>query len=217
MAWNDRREWPLLALIGLAFAIALVAWPSSPAQVPTHWNLAGQVDGWAPKAVGLLIAPVVAAIVYVLLMIAPRLDPLGANYARFAGAYTATRALVLVVIVAVQAMIAATALGREVRVEWVMPLAVGIMFIGLGFLLPRFEPNWFAGIRTPWTLSSEEVWHRTHHVGGPVFMVLGVLVSAASFLGGSTAFGVIAGAAAVASLGLVVYSYVVWRQLQARP
>jgi uncharacterized membrane protein len=195
-------------------ALGLAVWGRSADEVPIHWNFAGQADDWAPKAAGLLLTPALALGVYVLLTFLPRFDPMRANYARFAGAYTATRALVLTVFVAVQAMIVAAAAGRDVRAESVMPVVVGSMFVVLGFLLPRFEPNWFAGIRTPWTLSNPEVWRRTHRVGGAVFIAMGTLVVIAGLLGDPEILAFVIAGAVAAAFGLVGYSYIVWRQLR---
>ena len=89
--------------------------------------------------------------------------------------------------------------------------AVGLLFIVLGAVMGRLRPNWFAGIRTPWTLSSTRSWERTHRVGGWVFIGIGALTMGLAPVGGELAIVAMMVAMLVGVVGLVVYSYVVWR------
>jgi uncharacterized membrane protein len=92
--------------------------------------------------------------------------------------------------------------------------AFSLLFIGLGFLIERTQPNWFIGIRTPWTLSSPKVWEKTHKMGGLLFKLCGALSLAGLFFRIEIAFGVMIVPILVASLGSILYSYVVFRQEQ---
>jgi uncharacterized membrane protein len=214
---TDRRvEIALLALIGLMFAAALIVWPSAPAQIPVHWNASGDIDRYGGKVEGLLLLPALALGIYLLMRYLPRIDPGRANYARFSGAYTAIRAGVVFLMAGIYGMVIAWVLKVPVDVSRAGPVAVGALFVLFGSVLGQVKPNWFVGIRTPWTLSSTESWARTHRLGGWLFIALGVLFAiTGAFRLGSFGY-VVIGAAIAAVAVLVVYSYFVWRSDPAR-
>jgi uncharacterized membrane protein len=95
-----------------------------------------------------------------------------------------------------------------------MPVMMGALFIALGFLLEHAEPNWFVGIRTPWTMSSASVWKKTHHVGAKLFKMAGV-VSIVGVLAGTYAYLFIIVPVIIVSLFAVVYSYTEFKKEQA--
>ena len=216
MKTNWRIELALLALIALMFAAAIIVWPAAPADIPVHWNASGDVDRYGGKVEGLLGIPLLASAIYLLMRYLPRVDPLRANYARFGGAYTAIRAGILLLMAGIYAVVIAWVVKRPVDVSLVVPVAVGALFVLVGSVLGQVKPNWFVGIRTPWTLSSSESWVRTHRLGGRVFIALGVLFAVTGlFKLGSFGY-VVIGAALAAVAALVVYSYVVWRSDPAK-
>jgi immunity protein, SdpI family len=208
---NWRIELAMLALIACMFAAALVVWPSAPSEIPVHWNAAGQVDRYGGKFEGLLLLPLMALGIYLLLRFLPNIDPGRVNYARFGGAYTAIRAGVLLLMAGIYALVIAWVLKTPVDMSRAAPIGVGALFVLFGSVLGQVKPNWFVGIRTPWTLSSSESWARTHRLGGRLFIALGVLF-AATGLFKLPSFGKVAIGAAIAVVAvLVVYSYFVWR------
>jgi len=208
---NWRIELALLALVALMFAAALVVWPSAPAEIPVHWNASGEVDRYGGKFEGLLLLPLMSLGIYLLLRYLPSIDPGRANYARFGGAYTAIRAGVQLLMAGIYGMVIAWVLEARIDMSRAVPVAVGALFVLFGSVLGQVKPNWFVGIRTPWTLSSSESWARTHRLGGRVFIALGVLFAITGlFKLGSFGF-VILGASMAAVAGLVAYSYFVWR------
>jgi uncharacterized membrane protein len=216
MKTNWRIELALLLLIALMFGAALVVWPSAPSEIPVHWNASGQVDRYGGKFEGLLLLPLVALGLYLLMRYLPNIDPGRLNYARFGGAYTAIRAGVLLLMAGIYGMVIAWVLGSPVDMSRAVPLAVGALFVLFGSVLGQVQPNWFVGIRTPWTLSSTESWSRTHRLGGRLFVALGVLFALTGLLNvGSFGFVVIGTAVAVVAV-LVVYSYVIWRNDPSR-
>jgi uncharacterized membrane protein len=208
---NWRTELALLALIALMFAAALMVWPSAPSGIPVHWNASGEVDRYGGKFEGLLLLPLMALGIYLLMRYLPNIDPGRVNYARFVGAYTAMRAGVLLLMAGIYGMVIAWVLKAPVDMSRAVPVAVGALFVLFGSILGQIKPNWFVGIRTPWTLSSTESWARTHRLGGRVFVALGVLFAVTGlFKLGSFGF-VVIGASIAAVAALMVYSYLVWR------
>ena len=201
-----------IGLITAMFAVAAIRWGSVPDRIPVHWNAAGQVDGYGGRFEGLLLMPLIALALYLLLLLIPRVDPAQRNYAAFAGTYLLLR-VSLVIYLAFLALVTQLAIGREesVPVGNLIFGAVGVLFIVLGGAMGRLKPNWFAGIRTPWTLSSTRSWEATHRLGGRLFMGAGVLTVVAAVVGGAAAVITMVAAMIVVLVVLTVYSYRVWR------
>ncbi len=207
-----RTELPQLLLVAAMFVVAIAIWPFAPEQMPVHWNLRGEVDGYGNKFVGLLLLPLVALALYGLLLGLPRLDPRYENYARFRGAYTTIRVATLVVLAGLYGVTVLAALGQPVDVGSIVSLGVGGLFVVLGSVMHRIQPNWFVGIRTPWTLSSDLSWQKTHRVGGWLFLALGPLLALAGLWRSGWLLAVVIGITATSLIGLVAYSYWVYRQ-----
>ena len=195
MRMPDRR-WLPPALIAGAYAYSLAVYARLPERVPTHWNAAGEVDGWSGRAVGAFLMPTVALGLWLLFLVLPRLDPRRANYARFGPTYDLVVATVIVFQVALHVLLLGVALGWPVAVDTVIIVGVGLLLLLLGNVLPRVRPNWFIGIRTPWTLSSDRAWEKTHRVGGYIFSAAGLVVVAAAALPAAWKTWVIVAAAA---------------------
>jgi uncharacterized membrane protein len=211
MRFDWRLELPHWLLLGGMFALTAVVWPLVPERIPVHWNLAGQVDRYGGKFEGLALTPLLALAVYLLLLFLPRLDPLRANYDRFAGTYALLRLGVTAVLAGIHVVLVLTALGRPVDAGQAISLLVGGLFLLLGSLLPRLQPNWFAGIRTPWTLSSRLSWRKTHQVGAYYFVALGlaIIVAGVSRVDWLLWLTIVLGLTGVVCL--FAYSYLVWR------
>jgi uncharacterized membrane protein len=208
---NWRVELALILLIAAMFAGALIVWPSAPDQIPVHWNTGGDVDRYGGKVEGLLGLPLLTLGLYLVMRFVPRIDPGRANYARFGGAYTAIRAGLVVLMAGVFGVVLAWVLKWPVDVSRVVPLGVGALFILFGAVLGKVRPNWFVGVRTPWTISSKTSWVRTHRLGGWLFMALGVLFAVTGFFKLGRFGFVTAGAVIGVVVILYAYSYFVWR------
>jgi uncharacterized membrane protein len=127
------------------------------------------------KLAGIGLVPVIMVALVALLAFLPRIDPLWKNYAAFRNWYDGFILIFVLFMLAVQCLIILWSLGHPVSINLLMPVLVGILFLYTGFFLERTEPNWFAGIRTPWTLSSATVWKKTHLVGGKLFKIAGIV------------------------------------------
>lgn len=211
---KHERAWEIvqLAIIAGMFILAAVRWGSVPDQIPVHWNAAGEVDGYGGKFVGLLLVPIMTAALYPLLKYLPRIDPASRNYETFAGTYLLVRVL-LTVYLAFIYVVLNLAIGNEETfpVGELIVAAVGVLFIILGSVMGKFRPNWFAGIRTPWTLTSKKSWVMTHRLGGRVFIAAGVATMVGALIGGEWAFYAMFIVLIPGVIYLFVYSYLVWR------
>jgi uncharacterized membrane protein len=167
---RDELRWLLLALLIAPFIALVVLWNQIPERVPIHWNLRGQIDGWAPKTIGLVITPLIGLLTVALCQTLSWLDPkLRMNLKKtdrmnkilqilrvtFAAFFDAIFAIQLVV-----------ALGSKIAAARVIVWCVLLLFAILGNYLPNLRPNYFIGIRTPWTLENAETWRATHRLGG---------------------------------------------------
>jgi immunity protein, SdpI family len=159
----------------------------------------------------LLLLPLIALGIYLLLLLLPRIDPRRANYARFQGAYLAIRAATLVFLALLYGFVLLWIKEIQLEVSAVVPTLVGMLFIMIGFFMGRIQPNWFVGIRTPWTLSSGLSWRKTHRLGGWVFALMGLIFVASGLADSTTAFMVALTIFIGGVLLLVVYSYLMWR------
>ena len=161
---------------------------------------------------GRALLPLITAGLAVLLFAIPSMDPLRANIERFGGAYNAFVVGFVAFMVYVYALTLAAGMGRQFNMTQMLLPAMGLLFIGVGRMLRTARRNYFIGIRTPWTLASDEVWRATHALGARTFTVGGIVAIAAGFLGEAGLWlmmAVLIGAALVP----VVYSYLLWRRL----
>ncbi len=200
-------------------AVSAWAWPQIPAdaQIPIHWGPDGQVDGYGPKWVGLLGLPAVALAIVGLLAVIPRFEPRRANLERSSTAYVAIALTVVGFFAVLHVVAVMAALGSDINTTTVALAGTGVLFVVMGNFMGKTRSNWFFGIRTPWTLSSDRSWTQTHRLGGWLFIAIGlaVLVSTLAF-GPMIALWVMLGGLGVSVIGLFAYSYVVWRDDPAR-
>jgi uncharacterized membrane protein len=211
--WLVREDWPLWALLVAAFVVAGYLYPTLPERVPTGWDVHGQVNRWGSRAFGTFGTLGIALGVYVLIVVIPLIDPRRASYPRFLPTLRVVRWGLVVVFLSMWGVAVAAAKGAPVPVERIVPATVAILFIVLGNVVGRIRYNWFVGIRTPWSLSSEEAWRLTHRTSGPVWVLGGLVSLAGAFLGGRVAVAaMIAGVGGAASFS-VIYSYFAFRRV----
>ncbi|HKI93667.1 MAG TPA: SdpI family protein [Gemmatimonadales bacterium] len=210
------RKWfPAIPIAG-AFLFSAAVYSRLPNPMPTHWGLDGQVNGYSSRLVGAFLMPVIGLAIWGFLRGLPRIDPRQANYAKFQGTYDLMIAAIVTVMAVIHVAIVGAALGWPIpHVERLSTLAIGALLLVLGNVLPRARSNWWFGIRTPWTLSSETVWTRTHRVGGYLLAAAGLVTMVSAFLARHAGFSASLTAVIAASLGSVVYSYFVWHKEQS--
>lgn len=201
----------IAAAVLAAFILALAALPAAPAEVPSHWNASGGIDSYMPKEPGLFFLPFLMAGIAALLMVIPRIDPGRANIELFREAYDWFVALIVIFLFTIEVMVVLYAIGLPVSPNLFLPVPFGIVIIGAGILIGRVKPNWTAGIRTPWTLSSDTVWEKTHALGSRLFIASGIVAMAGVMIP-QFAFVLILAPVILASVATVVYSYLIWRQ-----
>jgi immunity protein, SdpI family len=211
------RKWiPLLIIVAAVVASAIV-YPRLPASVPTHWDASGHVNGWSSRLWGAWLMPVILLAMWALLKVLPAIDPRGANYPKFEGAFEGIIIAIMLFLLGLHIIVLRAALGYAVPMERVMPVGMGALLIIIGILLPRAQPNWFIGIRTPWTLSSDRVWEKTHRFGGRVFVAGGVVILIAGLLISRGAHIVLFAVITLCAASVLLYSYLEWRRERSHP
>lgn len=201
-----------IALIAVSAVVSVLAYPEMPAEMATHWNAEGEIDGQTPRLLALAVVPALSAVALGLFAVLPRVDPLGENVAAFREQYDTFVVLLVAFLTYLHLLVVGANAGYEFEVIQALAPAVGALFYYVGVLSEHAERNWFVGIRTPWTISSEEVWERTHERAAPLFKLAGVVAALAAFVP-TYAEVVIAAPVALVVVYATVYSYVEYRRV----
>ena len=201
-----------LALIALALLAGAVLWNQLPDQMASHWNVNDQVDGYTSKLLGVFLMPLITLGMFALFLVVPNIDPLKANIAKFRESFNLFIVLIVAFMLYIHGLTLAWSLGhQDFKMSGAILPFIGILFIAIGFMLRKAKRNFFIGIRTPWTLSSDNVWDKTHQLGSILFMVSGAFAIIGGVFGGMAAFWLMFVPLIGSSLFLVVYSYVLYR------
>ncbi len=207
------RELPLIAIILIPFAYLWYLWGTLPERVPVHWNIEGNVDRYGSKSELLLIPIFLPVLIYVILLVVPVIDPkkkiaaMGVKYHNLKFVLTAFMSALAVVILY-------TTAHQAVAHTNVFLLCIGILYLLLGNYFKTIRANYFIGIRTPWTLENEEVWKKTHALGGKLWFGGGLIIVLSSiFLNARINFVVFMIVTGILVLIPIVYSYVAFRNV----
>ncbi len=201
-----------ICLIVISFLIGAYAYNLLPEKVASHWGLSGEVNGYMPRFLGAFFMPFLLVGLFLLFVVIPKIDPLKANIDKFKQDYYQFILVIIIFMFLVYIQSILWNLGIQISFNATMPVLLCVLFVYLGTLLEKSKRNWFIGIRTPWTLSSDEVWDKTHKFGATVFRIAGVLMLSALFVPAYT-FLIVIGLVLIAVLGTVVYSYLEYNKL----
>ena len=194
-------------LIVLPVLAGIILWDRLPEQMATHWNAAGDIDGWTSKPFTVFGLPLILLAAQWLCVLGTLADPKKENHT------TKILHLVLWIIpvlsLVLGAITYATALGKTVRVEVIMPILIGLILAIIGNYMPKCKQNYTIGIKIPWTLNSEENWNRTHRFAGWLWTFSGIVVMLTGFFGGFWIFLIIV---LLMVLAPILYSYLLFRK-----
>jgi uncharacterized membrane protein len=172
MSW---QRVAIAVIILISLALGLFFYEQLPDRMASHWNASGQVDGYSGKGIGVFLIPGVLVFLALLWFVIPKIDPKRKNIEAFRGYYDSFFVVLALFFLLVYAQILLWNLGTEISPNFVMPIGLGILFFYIGVLVENAKQNWFVGIRTPWTLSSEKVWDKTHKLGGKLYKIAGLV------------------------------------------
>ena len=210
------RKWYPRLLVGLAAGFSAAMYPKLPAEIPSHWDQHGAINGTMSRAWGVWLMPVVLLAMAIILPRLPDIDPRRENYDKFRPSYDLVIDAIMTLIAILHVAMLGAGAGWPVPMERLAPLMVGAMMVVIGNVMPRARPNWLFGIRTPWTLTNDRVWERTHRLGGFLFVAAGILLAIAALVVPGAFLPVIIVCVVAAAIIPVVYSYFAWRQESTR-
>jgi uncharacterized membrane protein len=206
-----RKMAPGIAALLAALAFGIWALPDLPDRVVTHWGLNGEPDGWSSRTTAVFILPAFGLGLAALLAFLPRIDPRRESFPQHASTWWILGNGILVFLSVIHVAALGYSLGWPIPISRIVVIGVGALFILIGNFMTRMRPNWFMGIRTPWTLSSEVAWRKSHRVGGYGFVAGGILAILAGLLRPAWAHWIMLVSIGVTVIGTVIYSYFVWR------
>ena len=191
----------------LPILAGILLWNQLPDRLPTHWNAAGEVDGWSSKPMAVFGLPLLMLGAQLICVLATLADPKKKNHSeKVLGLVFWLVPLLSLVLTAVTYC---AAMGTEVQVTVAVNILMGLTFVAIGNYLPKCKQNYTIGIKIPWTLDSEENWNKTHRVAGFLWVVGGIIMILTGFWGG---FWLTVSVSAIMALLPIIYSYVLYRK-----
>lgn len=195
-----------LAIIIVAFAIGAYLYPMMPEDMPAHWNAAGEVDGYMPRFWGMFLMPIITLGMLLLFIVIPHIDPLKKNLEKFRKHYDVFVVIMVGFMFYIYMLTLLWALEFGFGMIQMLVPAFAVLFYYAGLLMENARMNWFVGIRTPWTLSSERVWDKTHKLGGRLFKAVGLIALLGLALP-DHAIWILVGPVIAVSIYTMIYSY----------
>ena len=206
------RKLPAITgLVLLSFILSIYFYPQVPDQMATHWDSQGEVNGYMSKFWGTFFMPLLITGLVILFLVIPKIDPRKENIEMFRKHYEGFRLVLIIFLVLVHLHILLWNTGTQISPNAVIPLGMGLLFYYAGVLTENAEQNWFIGIRTPWTLSSENVWKRTNCLGGKLFRIAGITAFSGVFFPEYAIYFILVPAVIVVVI-TVVYSYLEYKK-----
>ncbi|MCS7181057.1 MAG: DUF1648 domain-containing protein, partial [bacterium] len=170
----------IIILVSLGFSFYF--YPILPEKIITHWNFEGKADGYMSKNTGLFLMPGIIAFLTVLFFIIPEIDPLKENIKKFRKYYDNFILLFILFLFLIHLQIILWNLGIKISPNLILSFGFSFLFFYTGILLEKSKRNWFIGIRTPWTLSSDNIWERINRIGSKLFKISGFIALTGIFI-----------------------------------
>ena len=195
-----------IGIILMSFLVGIFLYPSMPEIMASHWNAQGEVNGYLSKFWGLFLMPLISLGLFFLFLVIPKIDPLKANIEKFRKYFDGFIILTFGFLFYVYLLTIFWNLGIKFSMGQLLIPALAILFYYCGILIENAKRNWFIGIRTPWTLSNENVWNKTHKLGGRLFKIAAIITFLGVISSEHGLFFVLCPVLFV-SIYLVIYSY----------
>lgn len=214
--WQDTKPtfYFCLIIIILMLLISAWAWRQIPpgSKLPVHWGINGQPDRYAGKFWGLCMMPVVLTGMSILLFLAPLIEPRKRHLNLSMKAYNLILIAIILLMAVLHILVIMSSLNKGISIDKAVPFAVGLLFIIIGNYMGKIRSNFILGIKTPWTLSSELSWNKTHRLGGKLFILSGFLLAlSALFSTGKVTFTILIIGVFGSIIAIFAYSYVIWK------
>lgn len=206
-------SWVTIVLLVLFWAACASFYPVLPDQVATHWNIKGEADDYSHKSVVAFIMPLLPLLIYVFMTVLPKFDPKKDNYLKFSGSYEKIRMAIVSLMVVVTLLPLLSALGYNVNISLIMRIGLPVLMIIIGNYMGKVRFNYFMGFRLPWTLANEDVWNKTHRLGGKLMVSGGVIALLGIFTSPEVGFVLVMAGIFIPIVIATVYSYFTYKKL----
>lgn len=205
------QNWSIIFIFLILFGASVYFYQKMPAQVPIDWDSKGNIQDYGSKTFWVFFMPGLSVFVFLLLYYLPKYDPIHKNFDGFRNAYDWFVVSFLVFFSYIHGLLLLAMMSVNLNFPMLFTFGIGILFFVLGSVMKYFKRNYFAGIRTPWTLESDVVWEKTHRLGGTLFKVSSIIILVSSFF---SPYGVwiILATAIGSTLFLIWYSYYVYKR-----
>ena len=207
-----KKEIPFLAIALIPFAYLIYIWNRLPEKVPMHWNGAGEIDRYGDKKELLVMLFMLVGITYFVFLIIPSIDP-KQKLQNMGNKLNNLRMILTLFMSGLAVFILYSVQQKTSNPSFVLAI-IGLLFAFLGNYFKTIKPNYFIGIRTPWTLENEEVWKKTHLMGGKLWFVGGLLMALTFVLPNKIQFYTFIGIVTVITIVPIVYSYLEFKKIK---
>lgn len=211
----DKSNLLIISFIIIAIALSILFYNKLPETIATHWGINGEANGFMGKTSGLIIFPAIMIILSIVLYYLPKLDPLNENIKKFRKDYNVFITILIAVMLYIHIITLSINLGINLDLAQFLSPALAILFYAVGILLSKAKRNFFIGLRTPWTLSSEIVWNKTHKLGAKLFKCAGIICLLGIILPAYAIFFIII-PIIFFSIWMVIYSFLEYSKLKKK-
>ncbi|MGA8263509.1 MAG: SdpI family protein [Ignavibacteriaceae bacterium] len=213
MKWNFKRDIFPLSMILIFLAVCWYFYSILPGTIPSHFNAKGLPDNYSSKDSMILVGIATSVVLYLVLTFIPMIDPFWKKIEKKYDVFLLFRDLTVAFIVFMFSLSFISAKEGTFRSD-LFGYGFGLLFILLGNYLPRLPRNFFFGIRSPWTLASEVVWHKTHRVGGIFFVAGGLLLILLTLLKVELFISIFIVLIPIVIYTALIYPYMLYKKLQ---
>lgn len=207
-----KKEIPFFAIALIPFAYLIYIWNRLPEKVPMHWNGAGEIDRYGDKKELLVMLFMLVGITYFVFLIIPSIDP-KQKLQNMGNKLNNLRMILTLFMSGLAVFILYSVQQKTSNPSFVLAI-IGLLFAFLGNYFKTIKPNYFIGIKTPWTLENEEVWKKTHQLGGKLWFIGGLLMALTFVLPNKIQFYTFMGIVAVITIIPIVYSYLEFKKIK---
>jgi len=207
----NKKQILIFVLVLLSFMIGSYFYPQMPDKMASHWNAKGEVDGYNSNFWGIFLIPYMLSGLFLLYLLIPRIDPLKQNIEKFRKYYDNFFILFFIYFLAIYLHGIFWNLGIKISPNIILPISCSLLFFYVGILCENSKRNWFVGIRTPWTLSSDAVWGKTHRITAKLFKASALIVFIGAFFREHAVFFILVPVTLTAVFS-ILYSYFAYQK-----
>lgn len=210
-----KKEWYVLVAIVATFVTSFILWDRLPDQVPIHFNFEGVAYDYGPKWINALLMPLIAVVLYFFLLLIPKIDP-KKKISTHQKPIAAIRILTTFFMIGIYVLLMLKSLDKNIDVGSFILVSVGFLIVICGNYMNSVKPNYFIGIRTPWTLENQQVWKKTHRISSRLWIFGGLCMMASTLITSETLLiSVFISITAIIAIVPIIYSYILFKKIDS--